>query len=127
MKLSEIADIIMSGKTNNMTVTIPEGYTIYQMADKLADEGLVDKGEKFKSLLVNGKFDYDFLKRCPKGKESSEGYLFPETYTIEYNADEKTIIETMLDQFGGIFNDEFKNRRINWDIQSTILLSSLLL
>ena len=32
MKLSQIADIIMSGKTNNMTVTIPEGYTIYQIA-----------------------------------------------------------------------------------------------
>lgn len=127
MKLSEIADIIMSGKTNNMTVTIPEGYTIYQMADKLADEGLVDK-EKFKSLLVNGKFDYDFLKGAQKGKNHLEGYLFPETYTIEYNADEKTIIETMLDQFGGIFNDEFKKQadKLGYSINDIIVIASVI-
>lgn len=109
MKLSEIAEIIMSGKTNNMTFTIPEGLTIYQIADKLADEGLVDK-EKFRSLLVSGDFDADywFLEKAQKGKNHLEGYLFPETYTVEYGADEETIIRTMLDHFESVFTDKMR-------------------
>lgn len=127
MKLSEIADIIMSGKTNNMTLTIPEGYTIYQIADKLASEGLVDK-EKFESLLAGGEFDYDFLRGAQKGKNHLEGYLFPDTYAIEYNADERTIIETMLNQFDSIFTDEFKKqaKKMGRSINDIIVVASII-
>lgn len=109
MTLSEIAEIIMSGKTNNMTFTVPEGMTIYQISEKLADEGLVDK-DVFDELLVSGKFDDDywFLKDAQDGKNHLEGYLFPETYTVEYGADEETIIRTMLDQFESVFTEEMR-------------------
>lgn len=109
MTLSEIAEIIMSGKTNNMIFTVPEGLTIYQIAEKLAADGVVEK-DVFENLLVSGKFDHDywFLKDAQDGKNHLEGYLFPETYTVEYGADEETIIRTMLDQFESVFTDEWK-------------------
>lgn len=127
MKLSEIAEIIMSGKTNNMTFTVPEGYTIYQMGDKLASEGLVDK-DKFEALLKNGNFDYDFLKDAQTGKNHLEGYLFPETYTVAYDADEETIIRTMLDQFDSVFTDEFKKQadKLGYSINDIIVIASVI-
>lgn len=109
MTLSEIAEIIMSGKTNTMTFTVPEGLTVYQIAEKLSQDGIVDK-DVFEELLVSGKFDDDywFLADAQEGKNHLEGYLLPETYTVEYGADEETIIRTMLNQFESMFTEEWK-------------------
>ncbi len=127
MKLSEIAEIMVSGKTNSMTFTIPEGYTIYQMADKLAEEGIVDKTE-FENLLRSGNFRYDFLSGAQSGKNHLEGYLFPETYTVEFGADEETIINTMLGQFDKIFTDEYKARakELGYSLNEIIVIASII-
>ncbi len=129
MKLSEIAEIIASGKTNNISFTIPEGYTIYQIADKLADDGLVNK-KVFKRLLTSGKFDndYDFLKHAQSGKNHLEGYLFPETYTVTYGADEETIIRTMLDHFDQIFTEEFRARaqEMKYSVNDILVVASII-
>lgn len=109
MKLSEIADAIISGKTQNMSFTIPEGYTIAQIADKLSDEGLIKK-KKFLNLIKNGKFEYDFLKEAQSGENHLEGYLYPETYTVELNASEEDIINAMLTQFETVYTKEFSAR-----------------
>ena len=127
MTLSEIAEIIISGKTNNITFTIPEGYTIYQMADKLSEEGIVDR-EKFVSLLTDGNFSYDFLSDAQSGKNHLEGYLFPETYTVEFGADEETIINTMLNQFDTVFNEEFKARaeELGYSLNEIMVIASII-
>ena len=127
MTLSEIAEIIISGKTNNITFTIPEGYTIYQMADKLSEEGIVDR-EKFVSLLPDGNFSYDFLSDAQSGKNHLEGYLFPETYTVEFGADEETIINTMLNQFDTVFTEEFKARaeELGYSLNEIMVIASII-
>ena len=127
MKLSEIAEIIISGKTNNMTFTIPEGYTIYQIADKLAEEGVVDE-EKFKMLLAEGDFAYDFLEGAQSGKNHLEGYLFPETYTVEFAADERTVIETMLKQFDTVFSQEYRKRaeELGYSLNEILVVASII-
>lgn len=127
MTLSEIAEIIISGKTNNITFTIPEGYTIYQMADKLSEEGIVDR-EKFVSLLTDGNFSYDFLSDAQSGKNHLEGYLFPETYTVKFGADEETIINTMLNQFDTVFTEEFKARaeELGYSLNEIMVIASII-
>jgi len=40
--------------------TIPEGYEIRQIADKLSQEGIIDK-DKFYDVLKNHEFDYEFI------------------------------------------------------------------
>ena len=107
MKLSEIAQTLIDGKTSQMTFTVPEGYTIYQIGEKLAADGVVDL-DKFNDLLVNGDFDYDFLKGAQSGSNHLEGYLFPETYVVEFGASEETIINTMLGQFDKVLTDEMR-------------------
>ena len=98
MDFQEIADIIVSGKVTTVNFTIPEGYTIYQTASAIAAKGLGDY-DTLVSLIEAGDFEYDFLKDAQNNKNKLEGYLFPNTYTVDKGMNEEQIIKVMLDQF----------------------------
>ena len=82
MSYEEIAKIIVGGAVDTFTFTIPEGYTIKQVAETLSQDGYVDK-ETFMKLLESDQFDYDFLKDAQQNENHLEGYLFPNTYTMK--------------------------------------------
>ena len=74
-------------------ITIPEGWTIDQIAEKLEYKGLIN-AEKFKRLCSN-KF---FINSVGfNNLNSLEGYLFPETYFLSEHQFEEEIIRMMLD------------------------------
>ncbi|TCS83804.1 endolytic transglycosylase MltG [Tepidibacillus fermentans] len=103
MSISEIVQQFVSGNVVLDTVrfTIPEGYTILQIADKLSKEGIVNK-ENFLKLAKEGNFNYDFIKAIPNNANIQyrlEGYLFPDTYVVKKGATEEEIINMMLHQF----------------------------
>ena len=85
MTLDEIiASLKNGGRSGNVVkFTIPEGYEIKDIAEKLSQEGIIDK-DKF-LLLANDKKkfeeDFDFLKLIKDG-QSLEGFLFPSTYLL---------------------------------------------
>ncbi|USG68458.1 endolytic transglycosylase MltG [Brevibacillus ruminantium] len=82
--------------------TIPEGWNVEQIADHLAQEGLVDKA-KFLQEVNQGSFpEFPFVASIPQKegrKYRLEGYLFPETYEIKKDTNEHEIIAKMLAQF----------------------------
>lgn len=81
------------------TVTIPEGFTVEQIAarmDKQAD--IPAKEFRMLALTRAGEFDKPFLGS--NKTDSLEGYLFPKTYRIREDATAKDVINQMLDQFG---------------------------
>lgn len=79
--------------------TIPEGYTVMQIAEKLAAEDLIDQ-TKFVEIAKTGKgVTGNLLQRIPNGSNlmyTLEGYLFPETYEMLKGSTEQEIIERML-------------------------------
>lgn len=82
---------------NTLKVTIPEGYTIDQIASTLEQKGIVKKDDFLKAVK---EFDAPaYVKKDKEKKYALEGYLFPETYTFEKGMDSKKIVETMLKQF----------------------------
>ena len=105
MSMKEIADIISTGQVNTVKVSIPEGYTEYEIADLLADMGLVKKKDFIKAL-ESGRFkaEYSFLKETKDGKHMLEGYLAPKTYDIPANATNDDIIRMMLDEHRNLYN-----------------------
>ncbi len=75
--------------------TIPEGYTVKQIVEKVSEEiPFVDYGD-MKQVEDISNYNYDYLKDVSR----LEGFLFPKTYeiTIDYTA--KDIIEMMLAQY----------------------------
>jgi len=113
---SSVDDIIFtlsSGDVLRDTVrfTIPEGYTVEQIALKLANEGLVDE-QKFLSAANSREYNYWFINEIPdkpQVKYILEGFLFPETYEVNKSATEKQIIDRMLMQFEREYKSEWRS------------------
>ncbi len=131
MNVKSILDILVKGTKNKDTArfTIPEGYEIKQIADKLSEQGLVDK-DTFLSLTSdksNFEASYVFLSELEKG-QSLEGFLFPSTYEIFKDVREEEIIEKMLDQFQDIYEEEIRPKMSEFDLNlnEIITLASII-
>lgn len=90
-------------------VTVPEGYELRQIADKLVELGIVDR-KRFYDEIENGSFDYPFIRNIPKRENRLEGYLFPDTYLFSPSDGEHAVINAMLKRFNEKYNDEFEKR-----------------
>lgn len=97
------------GRAAAVTVTIPEGFTLEQIADRVAAANLVSR-EEFLAAAAAGEFHYDFLAGVPAGEKRLEGFLFPDTYQFRAGATAEEIINTMLRRFGQIYNEEYRHR-----------------
>ncbi|MBR0596645.1 endolytic transglycosylase MltG [Sinanaerobacter chloroacetimidivorans] len=127
MSMEEMMKILVSGNTNTLRFTIPEGYDIRRTTEKLAQEGLIDPAA-FSQEIETGIFDYKFLKDAPAGTNRLEGYLFPETYDIFTTEKEHDIINRMLSQFDKIFTQEYYDRakELGMSINEVITLASVI-
>ncbi len=129
MSFKEIAEILVGGKVSTIKFTIPEGYTIYQVADTLSQLGYVDK-ERFTEILETEDFseEYPFLKDAQDNKNRLEGYLYPNTYFVETGASEEAYIKVMLNQFGKEVTDEHYARaeELGLSMNDVIIIASII-
>ncbi len=131
MSLKEILNYLVTGgiKKETYVFTIPEGFKINQIINRLSEEGLVDK-ERFMSLVNNiniFKNEYEFLKEVPK-ELNLEGYLYPDTYEIYVDATEEEIIRKMLNEFEKNYYShiEEKAKDLDLSINEVITLASII-
>ncbi len=88
-----------------ITVTIPEGLTVYQIANRIEQAGLgcaID----FERAARDGPL-VRALGFTPLG---AEGYLFPATYRFPPSANVGTILATMLERFFAILTPRIEER-----------------
>jgi UPF0755 protein len=76
-------------------LTIPEGYTVRQIAERIEEEGL---GRADEFLEAAGRPE-TFEASLPLPEDSLEGYLFPDTYRIEDSQGARGIVAQMLRRF----------------------------
>lgn len=107
--LTQVLEELSKGQVQTTTFTIPEGYHIEQIADRLSAKGLVNR-EKFLSMADSSKFDFPFLKDVDGEGYLLEGYLFPDTYQITKEMDESDIIKMMLKRFTEVYDEEMRDR-----------------
>lgn len=92
--LSELVD----GRLAVQDFTIPEGFTTKQIADLLAQKGLVDEDAFLQAIAISN-FSRPFLRDLPARQQCLEGYLFPATYQVKRGSNEEEIIGLMLERF----------------------------
>jgi len=78
-----------------VTVTIPEGWNRYQVASRLAYNGVVTSERDF----VEATQDPDLLADLGIDAESAEGYLFPDTYEFYEVSDPEDVVRRMIENF----------------------------
>lgn len=80
--------------------TIPEGYTILQMAETIAQESGIDEKAFLEAVDQSDGWDVPIVGEIPEGtdlRHHLEGYLFPATYDLpKKDLTAKGIVETML-------------------------------
>jgi UPF0755 protein len=128
MSSDAIIEKLVDGKVYVETnkFTIPEGFEIRQIVDKLAEQGIVDR-DVFLDVLENHPFDYAFLEGVDRSKRL-EGYLFPDTYEVLKSADEVAIVNKMLKRFGDVFKPEYYARaeELGMTIDEVVTLASII-
>ncbi|SJZ38550.1 endolytic transglycosylase MltG [Garciella nitratireducens] len=133
MGVNEIIRNIVNGQTidDTIKVTIPEGYELEMIADKMEKCGLVKKEDFIKAAQNIEQYDYPFLKNIPKDKNRKyllEGYLFPDTYKFPKDVTEKEIIDTMLNRFNQVFKQDYYKRaeELDMTVDDIVTMASLI-
>ncbi len=127
MSTSEIIDKIVRGDVLTYQFTIPEGYTVQQIAELLDRKGFADK-QQFLIAAREINFDLPFPYKLPQVKEPLEGYLFPDTYSYAKDMDETDLILVMLNEFEKLITSEIKDRaqELGYSMQEVITIASLI-
>jgi UPF0755 protein len=125
MNVGQIIEIMAKGITVYSEFTIPEGFTVEQIAGLLEEKGLARK-ERFLALAKTYS-PFDKTDR-PDVKYRAEGFLFPDTYRIGRGASEEMILQTMSQEFAKKFTPELqaKAQAIGLSTYEVIVLASLI-
>lgn len=114
---------LVEGKSLSIAVTIPEGYTLREIAELFEHKAGIDKDE-FLALA----HDTSYIRRLGLKGNSLEGFLYPDTYFIYYGIESSQVIEAMVRRFFTIFNDKFKQRSqdIGLSMEEVVTLASII-
>jgi len=122
MTPSVVLDKLVRGEYRSHKVTIPEGFSIFQIADLLEKEGLVEK-EKF----LKRASDSVFVHSLGIKGNTLEGFLFPDTYLLRKGMEEEHILKKMVARFNEKFKDQYLKRahELNLDREEVVTLASM--
>jgi UPF0755 protein len=100
MSIDAVLDILAKGPSTGVPFTIPEGYTVEQIAAKIVATDQFTKAEVDKALASKDLI----VPHRPKGVTSLEGMLFPDTYGIEEDDTAIGVVQEMVDQLEGVLS-----------------------
>jgi len=96
MSIDQMIDKIVNGRVITQEFTIPEGFTVEEVAQKVTKQFAFSK-EEF--LQTARGFKFGQVINTKARKYPLEGYLFPETYQVPKGTNPKGIIKVMLEEF----------------------------
>jgi len=123
MAPADILSKLLAGRVVLHAVTIPEGYTMVQIADVLAQHRITDRAE-FLRLAK----DKSFIKTLGISAETLEGYLYPDTYRFPKPVPAKEVIRTMVEQLNQVVTPDWQSRAkdIHLTLHQVLTLASVI-
>lgn len=91
----EVYDRIRRGDVFTISVVIPEGYNIFDIADAVAKAGLYAREEFLQAERDNA----SLVKAWNPQADTVEGFLFPDTYKFSRHAKPADMLATMIKRF----------------------------
>ncbi len=110
-RISDVMRHLVRGDFIVVMVTIPEGLTVHQIAEKIAATGLVCQDE-FERAARDGQL-VRALGLRPLG---AEGYLFPATYRFSPHAKTDQVLAAMLTRFYRVLTPAVELRMFDLDL-----------
>lgn len=109
MSVRQIIDVFAKGRVEQIAFTVPEGYTVTQIAE-LVENMHFGKKTRFLELARNYT-PYDYMRTDDANVAyKAEGFLFPSTYYLAADAGEEQILAMMTAEFNRQLNQEKRQR-----------------
>ncbi|MCS6775401.1 MAG: endolytic transglycosylase MltG [Chloroherpetonaceae bacterium] len=106
MSLAQIIQRLQQGPeqppADQVRVTVPEGYTLRQIAEVLHRQGVTDR-EQFLACATDGAQIARLQADFPLPARTLEGYLYPDTYYFRRKTPAVQVIQTFLANFSRRF------------------------
>ncbi len=127
MSMFEVASSLNGhGAVLSNRITIPEGYTIRQIAALLEKHG--KNGDEFKRLAENYE-PYDYMKPTSSfaRKYSAEGFIYPDTYEFSPDHTEADILAMLVRHFDNKLTPEIRAQieKTGLSVSEVIILASI--
>jgi len=121
-RIPDVMRHLVRGDFIVVTVTIPEGLTVHQIAERVAETGLVCEDE-FEHAARDGAI-VRALGLMPLG---AEGYLFPATYRFSPHAKTNDVLAAMLARFYQVLTPEVEERmfEVGLDPRRLVTMASI--
>jgi UPF0755 protein len=100
LSFPKLLSVLRDGRGRFASVTVPEGWRVEQIAERLAAAGVcVREG------FVAAARDRSLLSELAIPGPSAEGYLFPETYSLQVPARAADVVRVMHRQFAKVWGE----------------------
>ena len=125
METDDVLEMLLNGSSEVFKFTIPEGFTVKEIAKRLDKSGIASEKEFLK--LAENYAPYNYMKKSKYAHYRAEGFLFPDTYVIDTDATCEDIMDMMSRDFDNRLTDEMRRRaeRMNLSVYELITLASL--
>ena len=125
MTVNEMIGKLTRGETAYKQFTIPEGFTIDQIAAFLEKNNLASAA-KYKAFAA-GYAPYDYINPAANAKYKAEGFVFPDTYRIAAGTGEEQLVKMMMSQFDSQFTPAMRQRaaELGLSVRDVVILASL--
>ncbi|SDJ80312.1 endolytic transglycosylase MltG [Natronincola ferrireducens] len=128
INLNEIFELLRKGVPEKpIVITIPEGFTLYQIANRVEIAGLGTKEEFIeatKKYFEEKEYSFDTAKLFYE----MEGYLYPDTYYFSERQGVVDVVSTLAKTMESIFTEEYRVRaeELNLSLHEVLTIASLI-
>jgi UPF0755 protein len=114
---------MVAGEVFSIRFTVPEGYSIYQVAELLSGRRMFNKDSFLKEC-----FNRHLIEELGIKGKSVEGYLYPSTYDFNPGISPADVIRLMVKQFEKVYQRDFSGRATECGLsrQEIIILASMI-
>jgi UPF0755 protein len=109
---------LLDGKIIENTITIIEGETVWNVAEKLEQSDIMSQGEFFRLYK-----DRTFLDSLYIDSPSLEGYLFPDTYKFPKGVDPEEALRVMVNTMRAHFTYEMYEQMVHLEFTERDVLT----
>lgn len=114
-----------SGRVETFKITIPEGFTARQIAERVESQGLCYASD-FMDIVENP--SAHGIRSSLVNLDNLEGYLFPETYFLDRNTSCENFAERMVEQFHKTFDEDMvaRAKAVGMSPEEAVIMASLI-
>lgn len=105
----EVLKELEKGTVQTKRITIPEGFTRFDIAKRLAEQLPTDPPTTEQEILLM-MAETEMIREIAPQARNLEGYLYPSTYELPADARPEQAIKMMVDQFKKMWKTEWNER-----------------